>query len=110
MPDELLARLWNELDWKAAESKLADLQAKLSLASYRQDKDDMKRLQKKIVRDPDIKCLAVKYVVENSTAPGIDGVRWRTPAEKMKAALSLSSKNYRATPLLQISIIAMWST
>ena len=105
MPDELLARLWSELDWKAAESKLADLQAKLSLASYRQDKDDVKRLQKKIVRDPDIKCLAVKYVVENSTAPGIDGVRWRTPAEKMKAALSLSSKNYRATPLLQISII-----
>lgn len=105
MPDNVLARLWDEIDWKAAESKLAELQARLTLAAFRQDKKEIENIQKRIVRDIDIKCLAVRHVVKHTSSPGIDGVRWRTSAEQMRAAMSLTSKGYRASPLRQIIII-----
>jgi hypothetical protein len=33
MPDELLEKMWLEIDWTAAEEKLANLQARLSRAA-----------------------------------------------------------------------------
>ena len=104
MPDEVLARLWNEIDWTAAEKKLAELQAQLTLAAFRQDSKEIERVQKRIVRNLDVKCLAVRHVVQHTSSPGVDGVKWRTPAEQMRAAMSLTSKNYHAAPLRQIII------
>lgn len=105
MPDELLGQLWDDIDWKAAEEKLSALQARLTLAAFRQDSKEIEYLQKRIVRDIDIKCLAVRHVVKSTSTPGVDSVRWRTSAEQMKAAMSLTSKGYRASPLRQIIII-----
>ena len=48
-------------------------------------------LQKRLVRDLDIKCLAVRHVVNSTSSPGVDGVKWRTSSEMMRAALSLTS-------------------
>ncbi len=50
------------------------------------------------------KVLAVRYVVEKDSEPGVDGVRWHTAGEMMRAALSLTSKNYRAKPYRHIVI------
>lgn len=105
MPDELLGQLWDNMDWKAAEEKLAELQARLTLAAFRQDEKEIQVIQKRIVRDIDIKCLAVRHVTKSTSTPGIDGIRWHTSAEQMKAAMSLTSKNYRASPLRQIIIV-----
>lgn len=105
LPDELLGQLWEEIDWEAAEAKLADLQARLTLATFRKDEKEIENLQKRIVRDIDIKCLAVRHVTKSTSTPGVDGVKWRTLAEQMKAAMSLTSKGYRASPLRQIIII-----
>lgn len=105
MPNELLTKLWEDIDWKAAEEKLTKLQARLTLAAFRQDDKEIEDIQKRIVRDLDIKCLAVRHVVKSTSTPGVDGVRWRTAAEQMKAAMSLTSKGYRASPLRQIIII-----
>lgn len=105
MPDELLSKLWEDIDWKAAEEKLTKLQARLTLAAFRKDDKEIEDIQKRIVRDIDIKCLAVRHVVKSTSTPGVDGVRWRTAAEQMKAAMSLTSKGYRASPLRQIIII-----
>lgn len=105
IPDEMLAQLWEQIDWKAVEEKLAGLQAQLTLAAFRQDAREIERIQKRIVRDIDIKCLAVRHVTMHTSSPGIDGVRWRTPAEQMRAAMSLTSKDYHAMPLRQIIII-----
>lgn len=104
MPDALLAQMWDDMDWKSAEEKLAKFQAQLTLAAFRQDDREIEKAQKRIVRDIDIKCLAVRHVVKHTSSPGIDGVRWRTSAEQMRAAMSLTSKDYRATPLRQIII------
>lgn len=35
LPDELLAKMWDEMDWSAAEEKLAKLQERLTIAVYR---------------------------------------------------------------------------
>ncbi len=106
LPDEYLEKMWNEIDWVAAEQKLADLQERLSVAVYKKNDKEVSDLQKRIVRDPDIKCLAVRHVVSSSMSPGVDRVKWKTPAEKMRAALSLTSKDYHASPMRQILITA----
>jgi RNA-directed DNA polymerase len=106
MPDELLEKMWLEIDWTAAEEKLANLQARLSRAAYARNEQEVERLQKLIVRDTTIKCLAVRHVVASTSGPGVDGVRWKSPADMMRAALSLTSKGYHASPLRQILITA----
>lgn len=104
--DEVLSSMWETVDFKKAREKLDDLQKKLSLAAGAGDNKKIEYLQKKIVRDIDIKCLAVRHVVLSTSGPGVDGVRWRTQAQMMSAALSLTSRGYHAQPLRQIIIIA----
>ncbi len=50
--------------------------------------------------------LAVRIVTQNKgkRTPGIDGELWNSPSEKMKAALRLTDKQYRAQPLRRIYI------
>lgn len=101
-----LADEWDRIDWEAAEKKLADLQRALTIAAFGKNQTAIKNIQKAIVRDLDIKCLAVRHVCRGSSSPGIDRVKWRTSAERMAAARSLTSKNYHASPLRQIIIEA----
>ena len=105
-PEELLAKMWDEMDWAAAEEKLAILQERLTIAVYRRNDKEIENIQKRIVRDTEIKCLAVRHVVNSTSSPGVDKVKWKTSAEKMNAAMSLTSKNYRASPMRQILITA----
>lgn len=104
--DEFLAGMWDEIDWEEAEAKLVSMQRALTVAAFRRDDKAILDLQKRIVRDQDNKCLAVRHVASHSGGPGIDGVRWRTSAQKMRAALSLTSKGYKAQPLRQINMVA----
>ena len=106
--DEYLTMLWEHIDLKAAEEKLADLQYQLTRAAYRKDGAAIEELQNTIVRDLDIKCLAVRHVVGSSSSPGVDGVKWRTPAEKMRGAMSLTSKDYhpsRDYPIICVNLL-----
>ena len=104
--DEYLGSLWDAIDWETAKEKLAAMQADLTIAAFRKDAKAIQELQKSIVRDIDIKCLAVRHVVQSRSGPGVDGVRWRTSGEMMRAAMSLTSKDYKAQPLRQINIIS----
>lgn len=104
--DEYLAQQWESIDWDLAEKKLADWQEELTIAAFRKDAKAIQGIQKRIVRDVDIKCLAVRHVANSGSGPGVDGIRWRTKAEMMRAAFALSSKNYKAQPLRQINFIA----
>lgn len=104
--DEYLAQLWDKIDWAAAKEKLLKLQRQLSLAAFRNDSKEITDLQKRLVRDLDIKCLAVRHVVNSTSSPGVDGIKWRTASEMMRAAISLTSKDYHASPMRQILITA----
>ena len=47
IPDELLAKMWDEMNWTAAEDKLASLQERLTIAVYRKnDKEILQHIQK----------------------------------------------------------------
>ena len=52
------------------------------------------------------KALAVRRVTSNrgKNTPGVDGVVWRTPRQKMLATRSLQRRGYRAQPLRRIYI------
>jgi len=104
--DDYLGALWDKINWAAAEEKLAQLQERLTIASFRHSAKEITDIQKRIVRDLDIKCLAVRHVVNSTSSPGVDGVKWRTAGEMMRAAMSLTSKGYHASPLRQIRLIA----
>lgn len=101
-----LERRWNSIDWENAEKRLEFLQQQITFAAFERDNDRIVRLQSELVRDLRVKCLAVRKVTSTSPTPGVDGVRWKTAAQKMAAALSLTSKDYHAKPFRQIQIVA----
>jgi RNA-directed DNA polymerase len=66
----------------------------------------VRRLQHLIANSFFAKLLAVRKVTTNKgkNTPGVDGVIWTTPRQKVKAALSLTGKKYRAKPLRRVFI------
>lgn len=104
--EKVLAQTWDTIDWEETEAELAELQKKLTIAAFGRNMDSIEKYQKEIVRNISAKCLAVRQVAQNNGSPGVDGVRWRTSAEKMQAAYSLTSKDYHCSPMRQIVITA----
>ncbi|MBQ9043182.1 MAG: reverse transcriptase N-terminal domain-containing protein [Eggerthellaceae bacterium] len=98
-PDsDFLADMWDSIDWRAAEDRLADLQRRLAKAAADFDRQAVIKLQDVIVSDLDCRCLAVRKVAKPHSGPGIDGVRWTTSGQKMTGALALTPVDYRAKP------------
>lgn len=104
MPKELMAKMWNGYDWKAAEQELLTNQQELTKAVYAGNETAIANIQKRIVRADSSKMLAVKKLCSTVGTVGIDNVKWRTPDEKYAAAMSLTSKDYHAKPSRHIII------
>ena len=102
--DETLEALWNGAEWDALEDELANMQRGIALAA--KGGDDMARFaaQKLLTGSLAAKMLAVRHVAENLGMPGVDGVRLEAPAERMKTALSLTDKDYKASPVKMLVI------
>ena len=98
-PDDVLANIWKNYDWNKARDKVYKLQCILSVASYHRNMEEIRRVQNKIVNSSEAKMLSVKKVTEElKSVAGIDGVRWRTNSDKIRAAMSLTAKDYKAKP------------
>ncbi len=110
LTDEELSERWLTVDWVAAEDALLDMQQKLTKGAFVGDMARIEQMQKRIVRSDAAKLLAVRHVTETSSGPGIDGVKWTTHAEKMRAALMLTSKDYKAQPCRHIVIQSKYKT
>ncbi len=93
-----MTRVWNSIDWQAAEEHLQALQMSLAKIAYTRNWEAITKFQKRIVYSLDAKLLAVRHVCSNSGGTGVDSVKWTTAHEKMSAALSLTSKSYTAMP------------
>ena len=99
LPDELLSEMWNSFDWDSAEQKILKWQKLLSIASFKNHSEEMKKLSICIVSSIEAKALAVHKVSEVlKSTPGIDGERWIKASDKMRAAISLSHRNYKSKP------------
>jgi RNA-directed DNA polymerase len=102
--DRGLERRWKTFDWNFAEATLARYQREISVAAFSGDWEAISRAQKRLVRSIEAKALAVRHVCDAVSQAGIDGVKWVSGAEKMKAALSLDSKGYEAKPTRMVVV------
>ena len=104
--DKELAKQWNKTPLKKAHAFIKRLQTRIAKAVKEGKYRLAKRLQYLLVNSFYAKLLAVKRVTTNRgrRSAGVDGVKWTTPQEKMRAVLRLTGKGYRASPLRRIFI------
>lgn len=97
---------WNNIPWNKITRTVRQLQIRIAKA-YRDGKyGKAKSLQWILTHSFYAKLLAVKRVTSNKGAktPGVDNTVWRTPKQKMQAAMSLKRRGYKAQPLKRIYI------
>lgn len=97
---------WDQIPWPKVEKLVQRLQNRIAKAVREQKMGKVRALQRLLSSSFYSKCLAVKKVVQSkgSNTPGIDGVVWRTPKQKMKAVCLIKRRGYRPQPLKRIYI------
>lgn len=97
---------WESIDWQKATVHVRQLQMRIVKAFQQGKHGKVKSLQWILAHSFYAKLLAVRRVVQNRGAktPGVDGVVWNTPKQKMEAALSLKRRGYLTQPLKRIYI------
>ncbi|MTI95976.1 MAG: group II intron reverse transcriptase/maturase, partial [Firmicutes bacterium] len=92
------------IHWAQVEQNVNRLQSRIAKATVQGNKNRVKRLQ--LTNSFYAKAYAVKKVTSNKgkNTSGIDKKLWSTSASKMKAALSLTNKMYKAKPLRRVYI------
>jgi RNA-directed DNA polymerase len=101
-----LGPMWDSIPWGSILKRVNKLQSRIAKATLEGRTNLAKKLQYLLTHSFSAKLLAVKQVTSNrgKNTPGIDGIQWKTPARKMKAALSISPKNYKSMPLKRVYI------
>ena len=101
-----LERMWRarERYFDSYKKKLKDVQSKITMHTYLHENDKVRALQDKIMDDIRFRCLAVQRVAQNTRTPGVDGVRWRSDADLMRAAIELDWRGYVASPRRMVEI------
>ena len=92
---------WDSIDWQYVSRHVNKLQVRIAKAVKEEKHHLVKRLQHLLKNSFLAKLLAVRRITTNKgkRTPGIDGVTWKTPKQKLNAAHSLRSKKYKARPL-----------
>lgn len=91
---------WNQINWQQAQDTVTRLQARIVKAQQEGRYGKVKSLTRILTHSFAAKALAVKKVSSNkgSQTPGVDGIVWRTNAQKTQAILELQQDSYRANP------------
>src|SRR3990167_25958 len=95
---------WNSINWKKAVIHVRQLQMRIAKA-YREGRHGkVKSLQWILTHSLSAKLLAVRRVTQNKggKTPGVDQIIWKTPAQKLCAALSLKRRGYQPKTLRRI--------
>ena len=97
---------WKNIKWNQASIEVKQLQMRIAKAVREKRHGKAKALQWLLTHSFSAKALAVQRVTLNSGAktPGVDGVVWKKPEEKMKAVDSLQRRGYKPQPLRRIYI------
>ena len=97
---------WEQINWTQCERKVRRLQARIVKATREGRWNKVKALQRLLTCSFSGKALAVKRVTDNRGrhTPGVDKVRWRTPASKHKAIGTLRRRGYQPQPLRRVCI------
>jgi RNA-directed DNA polymerase len=99
-------RDWKTINWQNAQSKVKRLQMRIAKAVKEKRHGKARALQWVLTHSFYAKLLAVKRVTGNSGAktPGIDGVIWKTAAQKLQAVSCLKHNGIKTQPLRRIYI------
>jgi RNA-directed DNA polymerase len=97
---------WDSIDWHKIRNQVRRMQMRIAKAVRENRIGKAKALQRLLSHSLHAKLLAVKRVSENSGAKtaGVDGVRWKSPKQKMKAVFDLRRRGYNTLPLKRIYI------
>lgn len=97
---------WDSIDWRKVRSEVRRLQVRIAKAVMEGRQGKAKALQWLLTHSYHAKLLAVRRVTTNKgkRTPGVDGVIWTTPRQKIEAANRLRRHGYRAQPLRRIHI------
>lgn len=97
---------WHHIPWSHAHQVVGRLQTRIAKAARNGDWRKVRNLQRLMARSLSAKAVAVRRVTENRgrKTAGVDRVTWSTPEEKWTAVLSLSTRNYRPSPLRRVHI------
>ena len=97
---------WKFIEWKTVEPKVRKLQVRIAKAVREGRHRKVKSLQWLLTHSYHAKLLAVKRVVTNKggKTPGVDGVIWKTPKQRMQAVSQLYRRGYRPLPLRRVYI------
>jgi len=92
---------WKHIIWRKVESHVRRLQMRIAKAIKLGKYNRAKALQWILTHSFYAKCLAIRRVTQSrgKNTPGVDRVVWKTPTQKMKAALSLKRRGYKSLPL-----------
>lgn len=103
---EIATHQWNSINWKAVYKRINKIQARITKATQRGNRNLAKKLQYLLTSSFDAKLLAVRKVTSNKGkgTSGVDRQLWSTPSTRYKATLSLKTKGYKASPLRRIYI------
>jgi RNA-directed DNA polymerase len=101
------ASTWDNINWPRLDKFVYRLQMRIAKARRQKRYGKVKALQWLLTNSIAAKLLAVKKVTSSKGArtPGIDGKLYRASSSKLKLALSLKSKSYKAVPLKRVYIL-----
>ena len=97
---------WKSIKWAPVAEQVLRLQMRIAKAEQQGRAGKVKALQRLLVHSTSAKLWAVHRVVENKgkRTAGVDGILWKTPEERWRAARSLTARGYRPQPLRRIYI------
>ena len=97
---------WHAIDWRAVNTNVRRLQARIVKATKEKRWGKVKALQRLLTHSFSGKALAVRRVTENQrkNTPGVDKVTWNTPHKKINAIYSLRQRDYHPQHLRRIYI------
>ena len=97
---------WDSIDWKTVESAVKRLQVRIAKAVKERKFRKARALQWLLTHSYYAKLLAIKRVTSNKGrhTPGVDGVIWSTPRQKLEAVEQLKRRGYNPLPLRRIYI------
>src|SRR6202790_156569 len=97
---------WYAINWQAINRNVRRLQVRIVQATKEGRWGKVRALQRLLTHSFSGKVLAVRRVTENTgkRTPGVDGVTWKTPEQKVEAIHSLQQRGYHPQPLRRIYI------
>ena len=98
--DEDLALMWRSTDFDQIKAEVRAKQKEIALAAYYLKYDEIRVKQNELVYSRAARMYSVYIVSGKNSSAGVDGIKWTSDSEKMKAALSLSPHNYRPFPYM----------